>query len=182
LAWRELDGPRWWAYRAHATSRLGHLLDAAGTLRRRAALAPIADRHPLMLDLDLLEFALLLPPELSFDARFTRPLARLSQAGRLPDSVRLRARKSHFSGVLRTSLERDAELISALLEPRGARVREYVDSDRLDRLVGMRDVSLWRLTAMECWLRQLETPAFARHLADLHDGASLQYELRRDST
>jgi asparagine synthase (glutamine-hydrolysing) len=181
-AWRELDGPRWWRYRAHATTHLGQLLEAAGTLRRRAALVPIADRHPLMLDQDLVELALCLPPELSFDARFTRPLARLSQAGRVPDSVRLRAGKSHFSGVLSASLGHDAELIATLLEPGDAGVREYVDSAQLDRLVSSQDMSLLRLTAIECWLRQLETPTFARDLAELHDGAWLDHDLQRDST
>jgi asparagine synthase (glutamine-hydrolysing) len=174
-AWLDGDGPRWWRYRRNALTRTRHLLDAPGSFRRTAALAPIVRRQPLMLDQDLVEFALTLPPEASFDARHNRPLARRAQADRLPDAVRLRARKSHFSGVLRASLRRDGELLADLLGSPDARVREFADVNSLERLLGglhrgegddaLASVGqLWRLAAIECWLRQLDTPSFALDL------------------
>ena len=176
-AWLDGDGPRWWRNRRNALTRTRHLLDAPGSFRRTAALAPMVRRQPLMLDQDLVEFALTLPPEASFDARHNRPLARRAQADRLPDAVRLRACKSHFSGVLRASLRRDGELLGELLGSPDARVVEFADVSSLDRLLGglhrgeadhaLAPVGqLWRLAAIECWLRQLDTPSFARDLLE----------------
>ena len=56
LAWKRLDGPRWWAHVAHGLTRG---VEEAGVFehqRRRAALAGLEARHPLF-DLDLLELA-----------------------------------------------------------------------------------------------------------------------------
>jgi asparagine synthetase B (glutamine-hydrolysing) len=189
-AWLDGDGPRWWRYRRHALTRMRHLLDAPGSFRRTAALAPIARRQPLMLDQDLVEFALSLPPEESFDPRYNRPLARLAQAERLPDAVRLRAGKSHFSGVLRASLRRDGELLADLLGAPDARVHEFADVDRLERLLGglhrgegqdalAGAAQLWRLAAIECWLRQLDAPSFALELLGRLGSEVLDHRLIR---
>jgi hypothetical protein len=172
-AWRDEDGPRWWGYRVGATTRMRHLLDQPGSLRRTAALAGIADRHPLMLDTQLLEFALRLPPEHSFDNREDRPLARASQAGRLPAAILRRTTKSHFSGVLADGLlGADGAMIGELLDPGSARIREYVDVESfaaLRRDDRRRLAEIWRLGALECWLRQLESPGFAAELRDTQD-------------
>jgi asparagine synthase (glutamine-hydrolysing) len=190
-SWLEQDGPRWWAHRHNSLIRVPQLLDVAGSLRRRAALASIQARHPLMLDQDLVEYALRVPPESSFDPRFDRPLARASQAGRLPDAVRLRGEKSHFSGVLATSLQRgDRALLAQLLDPGTARVREFVASGPLDALatrarrggpsLGFSDATtLWRLGALECWLRQLEDAAFAADLAERSATPVLEHRVVR---
>jgi asparagine synthase (glutamine-hydrolysing) len=188
-AWRRADAPRWWAYRRDSLIRVPHLLDAPGSLRRTAALAPIGDRHPLMLDQDLVEYALRVPPESSFDPRFDRPLARAAQAGRLPDSVRLRPGKSGFSGVLTTSLQRgDRDVLSRLLDPASARVREFAAPERLDALVGQlrnRHLALpesqagtvWQLATLECWLRQIDDSTFTGQLADWYDGPALRHRI-----
>ena len=66
------DAPRWWLLLVDGIlgpgSRLVHDVS-----RRHAALAGIEPRHPL-LDLDLIELALGLPPELAFDRRYNRPV------------------------------------------------------------------------------------------------------------
>ncbi|MHB8233897.1 MAG: asparagine synthase-related protein, partial [Solirubrobacteraceae bacterium] len=57
LAWKRLDGPRWWGSIAHGLTRG---IEEAGLFehqRRRAALAGLEARHPL-LDLDLVELGL----------------------------------------------------------------------------------------------------------------------------
>lgn len=180
-AWLSADGPRWWAYRCNGLIRVPQLLDAAGSLRRTATLAALSDRHPLMVDAQLVEYALGVPPESSFDPRFDRPLARASQDGRLPDAVRLRPEKSGFSNFLATSLRRgEAAVLTDLLDPAAARVREYVDAERLrcavaplrdPRLAADAAGSLWQLGALECWLRQLETPRFAAELTERYGSA-----------
>jgi asparagine synthase (glutamine-hydrolysing) len=190
-AWLGQDAPRWWAYRHHSLVRIPQLLDAPGSLRRTAALAGLADRHPLMLDQDLVAYALSVPPESSFDARFDRPLARASQTGRLPDPVRLRAEKSGFSGILTTSLQRgDRDVLSEMLEPRTARVREFVAGGPLERLVHRlrsRDLELleadaagtWQLATLECWLRQLEDASFALELTARYGAPPLEHRIVR---
>jgi asparagine synthase (glutamine-hydrolysing) len=180
-SWLSADAPRWWAYRLNGLVRVPHLLDAAGSLRRTAALAGLSDRHPLMVDPELVAYALTVPPESSFDPRFDRPLARASQAGRLPDAVRLRPEKSGFSEFLATSLRRgDAAVLADLLDPGAARVREFVDGERLRATVApLRNgglatadsATVWQLAALECWLRQLERPAFATELAERYGSA-----------
>jgi hypothetical protein len=170
------------------------LLDAPGSLRRTAALAGLVDRHPLMLDQDLVGYALSVPPESSFDARFDRPVARASQAGRLPDAVRLRPEKSGFSGILTTSLQRgDRDVLSMLLDPRSARAREFVAGDRLEAKIDRlrsRDLELredeaggtWQLATLECWLRQLEDPSFASELTARYGASPLEHRLVRIPT
>jgi hypothetical protein len=168
--WRRGGGPRWWSYRWDALTRIPRLLDAAGSLRRTATLSGLRDRHPLMLDQELVELALTIPPQAEFDPQFTRPVARLGQVGRLPDAVRLRPSKSHLSTVLRDALHEDGPLIAELLQPSEARVGEYVRAERLEATASFarsggtlalpRIGETWRIAALECWFRQLENSSF----------------------
>jgi asparagine synthetase B (glutamine-hydrolysing) len=183
-AWLARDAPRWWAYRHDSLVRVPQLLDAPGSLRRTAALAGLADRHPLMLDQELVEYALTVPPESSFDPRFDRPLARASQSGRLPDAVRLRPDKSGFSGVLTTSLQGERDVLSSLLDPRTARVREFTAPGALATLSGRiadpradHAAAIWQLATAECWLRQLENPDFAGDLAASYAAPPLEHRI-----
>jgi asparagine synthase (glutamine-hydrolysing) len=185
-SWLRAEGPRWWAYRRNALVDVPDLLDVAGSLRRTARLAPVRDAHPLMLDQDLVEYALHVPPESSFDPRFDRPLARAGQAERLPDAVRLRPEKSGFSGVVATSLRRgDGDLLPRLLDPSSARAGEFVVRERLDALVRRAGdlrpadaAEVWQLAILECWLRQLEDPSFASELAASCDAAVLEHRIQ----
>ncbi len=52
LAWKRLDGPRWWAHTAHGLTRGVEETGVFEHQRRRAALAGLEARHPLF-DLDL---------------------------------------------------------------------------------------------------------------------------------
>jgi asparagine synthase (glutamine-hydrolysing) len=165
LAWKRLDGPRWWAHAAHG---LTHGVDEAGVFehhRRRAALAGIEARHPLF-DLDLLELALRLPPQSSFDPVRNRPLLRASMIDRLPDSVRLRPAKAWFDSLITDCLAgADGPAVRGLLCDRRAELRAYVDQDVLRRALfdgksAMQPGTFawmhqtWRLLTAECWLRR----------------------------
>jgi asparagine synthase (glutamine-hydrolysing) len=150
-------------------------IDAVGIFdhtRRRALDSGLHARHPF-LDVDLIEFALAMPPEITFDPSHSRLLFRESLDGILPDVVRLRRGKTQFSSISYEHLagpERDAAL--ALVGRRDGRLlaRGLVDEDRLRRhllrgpehhprsVLGWTD-ELWRLAAAEIWLSSREDPA-----------------------
>ncbi len=90
------SGPLWWRHLVDATVNTPHRDLRLDSLRHRAAAVGLVNESPLY-DVDLIEFCLQLPPELAFDRRFGRPLARESMAGLIPDSVRLQTQKANFS-------------------------------------------------------------------------------------
>jgi asparagine synthase (glutamine-hydrolysing) len=155
------DAPRWWSVLSDGIlgpgSRLLHDVS-----RRHAALAGLVPRHPL-LDLDLVELALSLPPELAFDRRYNRPLLRHAVAGLVPDEARLRPYKSNFDPVFNASVAADLPAIEGLLLAPDAEVRAFVDAERLRTRLsnppsdpGARrrwSLELWHLSTAECWLR-----------------------------
>ena len=169
LAWKRLDGPRWWAEAAHALTRG---VEEAGVLehqRRRAASAGLEARHPL-LDFDLVALALRLPPVVSFNRHHNRPLLRESMLGMLPDSVRLRAGKARFESLVADCLAGpDDAAVRRLLSDPAAEIHAYVDGRELQRALlgsdGRRALGpfrwmwhVWRLTTAECWLRAQADP------------------------
>lgn len=173
LAWKRLDGPRWWARVAHA---LTCGVEESGVFehqRRRAALAGIEARHPLF-DLDLVELGLRQAPQATLDPRFNRPSLRACMVDLLPDSVRLRPGKARFESLVVDSLAGpDRAAVQALLGDRAAELGAYVDLGRVrDELLDRPPAAgqsrfrwmwqVWRLTTAECWLRSQERP-----LADL---------------
>ncbi len=164
VAWKRLDGPRWWAHAAHGLTRG---VEEAGVFehqRRRAALAGLEARHPLF-DLDLLELVLRQPPKASLDRHRNRPLLRASMVGMLPDSVRMRPAKAWFDSLIVDCLSCDDGLAvrRLLTEPR-AELRAYVDMETMRSALFSPRVSeqgrsfawmhqVWRLLTAECWLR-----------------------------
>jgi asparagine synthase (glutamine-hydrolysing) len=163
-AWKRLDGPRWWAHAAHG---LAYEIEAAGVFehqRRRAALAGLDARHP-MLDLDLVELSLRQPPRASFDQRFNRPQLRAAMDGLLPDAVRLRPGKAWFQSLIVDCLTGpDGALLHRILADPQAEIGAYVDLDAMRRGVLEDDArrreepfrwmwQVWRLVTAECWLR-----------------------------
>ncbi len=164
FAWKRLDGPRWWARAAHAVTQSIEETGVFEHQRRRAALAGLESRHPL-LDLDLVELCLAQPPEATLDARFNRPTLRASMAGLLPDSVRLRPGKARFESLVVDSLAGpDSAAVRALLTDPGAELRAFVDLDGVQRSLLATPGALtpnpfrwmwqiWRLSTAECWLR-----------------------------
>jgi len=169
LAWKRLDGPRWWAHTAYGVTQG---IEQAGVFEhqsRRAALAGLAARHPL-LDLDLVELGLRQPPRQTLDPCFNRPLLRAAMTGLLPDSVRLRAGKARFEPLIVDCLRgTDARAIRRLLTGPRAQIGAYVDTARMRQsLLDSEQESkanefrwmwqMWRLINLECWLRaQSET-------------------------
>jgi asparagine synthase (glutamine-hydrolysing) len=169
FAWKRLEGPRWWARAAHGVTRE---IEEAGVFehqRRRAALAGLRARHPI-LDLDLVELALRQPPRATLDRRFNRPVLRASMAGLLPDPVRLRPGKARFETLIADCLSGpdgdavrkiltapDLEL-GAYLDPVAMR-RALFDSDSLRRSSPFRWMwQAWRLLTAELWLRSQASP------------------------
>jgi asparagine synthase (glutamine-hydrolysing) len=169
LAWKRLDGPRWWARAAHVVMRGVEELGVFEALRRTAMLAGLEARHPLF-DLDLIELVLRTPPRASFDARLDRPLLRASMDGQLPDVVRLRGPKALFDSLISDSLlGSDRALVEAILASPAAELRAFVDLDAargalLESPAGrlthpfQSTQHLWRLITAECWLKAHADP------------------------
>jgi asparagine synthase (glutamine-hydrolysing) len=161
--WKRLPGPRWWAYLVSVVTQGAGVPIAFDHMRRRAALAGLEARHPLV-DVDLIEHVLTIPPELAFDTRYSRPLQRAVTEGLLPDEVRARPTKSTFDALFHDALAGpDLATARQVLQPGVAEVGAYVDLDVVaSRLLaepppqGERlqwAMELWRLLTAECWLR-----------------------------
>ncbi len=162
--WKEIGGPRWWAFLVDATTRgMGPAL-TYDHVRRRAMLCGLEARHPLV-DVDVVEYVLRLPPELAYDTRWSRPILRAATEGVLPDEVRLRPAKSVFDALFHESLAGpDLPVVRTLLMS-GPALAAYVDIDAVRRLLldeaptpqnlQWWALSVWRLVTAECWLRHL---------------------------
>ncbi|HET6448468.1 MAG TPA: asparagine synthase-related protein [Conexibacter sp.] len=169
-AWKRRDGPRWWAWAAASLADGPDAIGLLDHLRLRARASGLPARHPL-LDVDLVELALRLPPAASFDRAHDRVAIRRALVGVLPDEVRLPERKARF----------DDLVADCLTGPDGAFVRELLGDPRaevaawvapatlrarlLDRplaehplhpFVGAQE--LWRLATVEVWLRAQADP------------------------
>jgi asparagine synthase (glutamine-hydrolysing) len=164
------NAPAWWATLLEGIfgpgSRLLHDVS-----RRHGALAGIEPRHPL-LDLDVIELALSLPPELAFDRRYNRPVLRSAMDGLVPDPVRTRPYKSRFDSVFASALRSDLPVIARMLTAPDAEVRAYADASSIHSLLEAPPeradaerawaFDLWNLTLAECWLRSVSgAPAVA---------------------
>lgn len=165
LAWKRLDGPRWWAHTAHGLTRGIEETGVFEHQRRRAETAGLQARHPLF-DLELLELALRQPPLATFDRHMSRPILRASVADVLPDAVRLRPGKAWFDSLLIDSLAgSDGAVIRRLLTDPRSELGAYVDLASLQRSffdhpsigAGQPEFrwmwQIWRLATAECWLR-----------------------------
>jgi asparagine synthase (glutamine-hydrolysing) len=168
LAWKRLDGPRWWAHEAYMLTRGIEEIGVFEHQRRRAALAGLEARHPL-LDLDLVELGLRQPPRSTFDPRFSRPLLRECMAGRLPDTVRLRPEKARFESLIADCMTGpDGATVRQLLTGPGLELGAYVDPSAVTEALFATGQShsdsfrwmwqVWRLLTAECWLRAQSRP------------------------
>jgi asparagine synthase (glutamine-hydrolysing) len=189
FAWKRLPGPRWWAWLVESVIRGAGPSLVYEQSRRRAALSGLVARHPLV-DVDVIELMLRIPPELAFDRRYSRPLLREALAGLLPDEVRLRKAKSNFDAVFTDALAGpDFAVACRLLGAADAEVRAHVDFDAIRetlpgaappgpgparRAWGLR---LWRLVTLECWLRSQSDPAFLGRLAEREELVPTEHEL-----
>ena len=136
--------------------------------------------RPPLLDVDLVELALQIPPELGFGG-INRSLARDSVAGDVPDSVRLATRKSNLQPFYHRALSgADLAPIRLLLEPSDARIYRYADRAYLLELlrhpppVGQPgwanwEAAIWASVTAEIALRSLEDARFCQDFIDAHD-------------
>ena len=168
--WKRRSGPRWWAFLSDLLITWRELGGVHDFLRRRAQLAGLESRHPLLDDLDLIEFVLRLPPDLAYDPELNRPFARAALEGIVPDAIRLRAEKSDFSPLLVDSMsEHDHAIVAELLTCPQAETAAYARPDRIHQLVNVpserRNIAwawqVWRLATTECWLRSQSDSGFA---------------------
>jgi asparagine synthase (glutamine-hydrolysing) len=154
------DGPLWWRFQVESLIDDRDIINMAGHFRREAADDAVERRHPFLWDLRLIEAALRIPPRAQFDPVRDRPLLRDALAGLVPDGVRTRYAKSHFSSVVLAGIQGDE---SGLIEPlrrADAPVRGYVVAEALERRIATPPdqrslfgaVSLWRLAIANRWL------------------------------
>src|SRR5262249_21912544 len=96
-AWKQVRrGPRWWQLLAYVLVDGRQLAGSQDFLRRRAAQFGIDSRQPLMVDIDLVELMLRLPPDLAFSPNHDRALAREAMRGIVPEPVRIGGAKSNY--------------------------------------------------------------------------------------
>jgi asparagine synthase (glutamine-hydrolysing) len=163
-AWKLRKGPRSWTWVLNLLTGPGRN-GFAEYQRRRAGLFGIEGRPPL-LDVDLAEFVLSIPPELTLDPFTDRPLIREAMLNVVPDSVRLHRTKSNLSPYYLQGLLTDLDAVRRLLGP-DARIYRYVERDAVDELlakppvVGDRHGARWmtdvsNLAGAESWLRREE--------------------------
>jgi len=183
LAWKRLDGPRWWAGIAYGLTRGIEETGVFEHQRRRAASAGLQARHPLF-DLDLVELGLRQPPLATFDRYRNRPVLRAGMAGLLPDAVRLRPGKAWFDSVIVDCLAGpDGVAVRRLLTDPGAELGAYVDRREVQRALFETDRQrssspfrwmwqVWRLLTAECWLRAQADPASEMLPGDLTASAA----------
>jgi asparagine synthase (glutamine-hydrolysing) len=154
------DGPHWWQTHAHELIDMREQLDMAGHFRRETIDAGIAIRHPLLHDLPLIETALRIPPAAQFAAERNRPLLRDALRGQIPEQVRTRRVKSHFTDLVLGGMHAgEAELIEPLRRA-DAPLRAYVGAAALERWLALAPEDrpllgagpLWRLAIANRWL------------------------------
>jgi asparagine synthase (glutamine-hydrolysing) len=154
------DGPLWWRFQAESLIEERDMLDVGGHFRREAIDEGVQRRHPFLYDLRLTEAALALPPRPRFDPVRDRPLLREALRGAIPEAVRTRHAKSHFTSLVLAGMRAEED---GLIEPLGradAPVRAYVTRDGLERKLGVTPedrsilgaASLWRLAIANRWL------------------------------
>jgi asparagine synthase (glutamine-hydrolysing) len=171
--WRRSGGgPLWWRHMAHVLTELPTAVGRTDYLRHRAGLRGLRAGSPL-LDPDLAEFVLRLPPELAYDRRRDRPHARDAMAGVLPEEVYGRVEKSNLLSFYAEVLAgKDWAIVRELLSDPSCGVYEFVDRRHFaaalerppagDGTDGMLVGVLHSAAVIECWLRQQADDRFAR--------------------
>jgi hypothetical protein len=157
------EGPLWWHLQVESLIEQREELGVAEHLRRDATDERIERRHPFLYDLTLTEAALRIPPEAQFDPVRDRPLLRDGLRGLIPETVRTRYVKSHFSSPLLAALAAEEAGMVDPLRRADAPVREYVAQPELDRRIEMpaRERSLldaghlWQIAIANRWLLYL---------------------------
>lgn len=177
--WKANPGPRSWAHQVFMTTQLRDIIGVSDYLRHRAWTVG-AEARPPLLDVDLIEFVLRLPPDLGVGVDLPdRPLIREAMRGRVPEIVRLNPVKSNVAAFYYENLAGpDLAPIARLLMEGSPEVAAYADlrlvRDLLDRQPGVGApgwydwfASAWKLATTEIWLRRERDSSFvARALSD----------------
>ena len=173
--WKRSPAPLWWAHLARTLTWSREELWLCDYLRQLGAISGLDRRHPL-LDVELVELALRLPPQYAYDPRFDRALLRHSMKDRLPPSVTGRAGKSYFTGLLRQSLLReDLPVVRRLIGSPKAEIRGFVDPHALAVLLDLAAsateppefaIYAWRLAMAECWLQSVLDTEYAEKMLE----------------
>ena len=154
------DGPLWWRYQVQSMIDDRDHIDMGAHFRREAIDAGIDIRHPLLYDLPLIETVLRLPPDAQFDPVRDRPLLRDALRGLIPETVRTRYDKSHFTTLVLAGMRAEEANLIGPLRRADAPVRAYVAQEPLERKLGVapdgRSLlgagSLWRVAIANQWL------------------------------
>jgi asparagine synthase (glutamine-hydrolysing) len=170
LDWRRSHAPLWWSHLSHVLTTGRDQMGMSDGLRQIGALSSMERQHPL-LDLELIEFVLRLPPEYAFRNRLDRAVQRAAMKSRIPDVIVRRAGKSFFTPLLRNSLLRgELSLARSLVDSPAAEVRRFVNQQalgaQLDAIGSPGEAAslplyAWRLAMMECWLRSQADRGFS---------------------
>jgi asparagine synthase (glutamine-hydrolysing) len=187
--WKEIPGPRWWAWQVHAVTRGPGPSLVYEQSRRRAAMAGLEPRHPLV-DVDVVELALRLPPEIAFEPRYSRPTLRQAVAGLLPEEVRLRTGKSSFDAVFHAALAGpDLAAVRRILGASTAELGAYVDLDEVRRTLLDPDppadraslqrwaITVWRMLLAECWLQGQADDSYVSSLPEREGLDAVDFDL-----
>jgi asparagine synthase (glutamine-hydrolysing) len=154
------DGPLWWRRQVQSVIDMRELLDVAGHFSREAADGRVELRHPFLYDLRLIEVALRIPPHAQFDPVRDRPILRDALAGLIPEEVRTRHLKSHFSSLVLAGIGAEDAGLIAPLRRADAPIRAYVAPPELDRRIEVASHersmlgagALWNVAIANRWL------------------------------
>jgi asparagine synthase (glutamine-hydrolysing) len=157
------EGPLWWRFLAETLIDLRDLLEMGGHFRREVAEEEIDRRHPFLHDLRLIEAVLQLPPQVQFDSVRDRPLLRDALTGLIPEAVRTRHVKSHFTPLVLAGIRADESGLVEPLRRADAPVRAYVACEALERKIAVAPderpiggaLLLWRVAIANRWLLSL---------------------------
>ncbi len=153
-------GPHWWKSQVELIIDNRDRISLGAHYRRCAVDESPPRRHPFLHDQDLIELLLRVPPSANFDPARDRAVLRDSVRGLIPEEVRTRHAKSHFTSILLDAIRREkAGLIEPLRSPH-APVRSYVDGAALDFRISALDsanamlhtMALWRVGIANRWL------------------------------
>jgi asparagine synthase (glutamine-hydrolysing) len=173
-AWKRRGGPRWWSHLVDTLTDAAHALGAADQLRREGVLGGVDLRHPLR-DRALVEHVLRLPPELAFDPRLDRPLARRAWADALPAEILGDDSKPVYNSLPTAALRgRDREPLRGLLADLHPDLARLVRPAEVERLLAAGggdpgpawSLDVWRLASLELWLERQEDPDRLARLSD----------------
>ena len=191
-AWKQDGGtPLWWRCRSYLLTTSREEVGISEYLRHRAATSGLEARPPL-LDVELVELALSIPPRLGFDPYLDRGIVRASMKGDVPDPVRLSTKKSNLSPFYHRILAgADLNPLRRLLTDNDLALGPYVDRAQVARLVTEPPAigeagwaewvgQVWNLATTESWLRSEADSATLDELAGDPDLKPPSWRIHRE--